>query len=658
MSTEAKESLDSILSPYTGVDPNEWLHIPGYAGRLVGDSFVKNPSTMMKLLIRFVKWFVPQWLQPKLDPFKDSHIFSGFRAGPYGTPSFRFAPRDAYTLLSDEFSDVLRSCLAFAEAYGGSLYRDRWLERVTACAKYFSILTERSPFIPVSRQPIYNVDGLSLKTRKRVAKVSFLSEKGGKTRIITSANFWIQDLLFPFHHDMMNVLGRIPQDYAFDQERAGSVLSDLLTKVTSSFSYDMVGATDRFPCWFQQLCLNCIKPNLGTTWASIMNLPVYRKRQKRTADKRFRSGFHFRYRVGQPMGIYSSWPVFSYCHHVLLRFSVWCVGLNPFNFLLYLLLGDDITILHRRVARCYYYVLTQVLGVGISTSKSYTFPSSSQPGAEFAKRNFFGGKEVSPLSPSMLISLITGKDPSLVKTIVDRVINRWRLYMKSSHSKFICEFFKRVLPVRRRNTVMTWFLSPRVLPDNLVVSERLAEIKEEWFPDWESDFGLVDTATRRLRETLIEKASQKLRSSSELFRKIYSLPKGKLIHLTMSPFIATDVVTVKPKTFSEGGFLPDSKKGKILSMGTPRVIPYHPLQAVMQKISTRLEELKLVPWVDRDLYRILTLLKHYTSFFKGKVVRGHFYSDVNRVEVLTSFTLAKTVKRISEPIRLEKEYWE
>lgn len=656
LTTETKESLESIVSPYTGVDPSEFIHIPGYGGRLSGDSFVREPTMMMRLLIRFTKWFIPRWLQPAFDPDKDIHIFSGFRAGPYGTPSFRYAPRDAYTLLSEEFSGLLTSCLSFAEKYGGKKYRDRWLEELTACKEYFVLLYKPSPFVPKARQTVKS-DGLPFEAKRRVAKVSFLAEKGGKTRIITSANFWIQKLLFPFHHEMMNILGRIPNDYSFDQERCGATLSDLLSKVTSSFSYDMKGATDRFPLWYQALCLNCFKPGLGTYWAEIMRLPVYRKRVKKSASQAFKRGFTFHYKVGQPMGIYSSWPVFAFCHHVLLRFCVWAVGLSPFSFLYYLLLGDDITILHRRVARCYYFVLTKVLGVGISTFKSYTFPSSDRPGAEFAKRNFCGSQEVSPLSPSMLLSLISGKDPSLVKTLVDRIINRWHLKI-SSHSSFVCELFKRVLPLRRRNTVMTWFLSPRVIPANLVVDGRLAEIKEEWFPDWESEFGLVDTATRRHRSNLIEAAEKNLRSSQSLLRKLYSFPKGKELHLTMSPFLAVDRISVKLKAFSEGGFIPDSQRGKIIHMGVPRPIPYHPLQAVMQKITTRLEELKSAPWVERDLYRILTLLKHYTSFFKGKVVRGHFYSQVNRLEVLKSFEIAKKVKKLSEPIRLEREYWE
>lgn len=645
MTTGPQENLSTVMSPYTGAPYKDFLHIPGYSGLTSGDSFVSEPTIMTRLLVRFVKWFVPRWLQPKLEP-DNIHIFSGFRGGPYGTPSFRFAPRDAFTLLSKEYSWLLESCKQFALIYGGEAYLKQWLEQLIACAKYFEVLYDDSPFVPMSQRSHLKGDGRPKDFPKRVARFSFLSEKGGKTRIITSANYWIQLLLFPFHHNMMNLLGKISTDYAFDQEKSGEVLCQTLPLVRSAFSYDMTGATDRFPLWFQELCLNSLRPGLGTAWASIMRLPVYHTGRRRT----------FRFQVGQPMGIYSSWAVFSYCHHVLVRCSAWIVKLDPRSFSLYLLLGDDICILHRRVARCYHYLLTVVLGVGISDFKSVVFPSRASPGAEFAKRNYFGGIEVSPLSPSLLVSLITGKDPSLIQTLIIRVLSRWKLKVKSQ-SEFVCDLFKRCIPLRRRNCVMTWFLSPPVLPKSLVISERLFEIKDEWYPELLFDFGVFKHALSVHRLNLISMASRRVEHVTMLLRKLYSFPKGKLLMLTMSPFIASDGESVRPKVFSEGGFLPDAHRGKVITVRTPRVIPYHPLQAVMQQIKCRVMELKKVPGVDRDLYRILTLLKHYTSFFKGKVVRGRFYAEVRKTEVLTSYPLAKRVKGVSHEVRRKTGAW-
>jgi hypothetical protein len=85
------------------------------------------------------------------------------------------------------------------------------------------------------------------------------------------------------------------------------------------------------------------------------------------------------YAVGQPMGTYSSWAVFTLTHHLLVHY---CASLNGiFDFNQYIILGDDIVIKNNEVAKTYVEVLTK-MGVGVSPHKTHV----SIDTYEFAKR--------------------------------------------------------------------------------------------------------------------------------------------------------------------------------------------------------------------------------------------------------------------------------
>lgn len=86
--------------------------------------------------------------------------------------------------------------------------------------------------------------------------------------------------------------------------------------------------------------------------------------------------------AGQPLGYYSSWPLFALSHH----YVVWYAAEQVYpgvKFTDYEILGDDLVIFDRAVAKKYMELLKTELPVGISVSKSIF----SEIGVlEFAKR--------------------------------------------------------------------------------------------------------------------------------------------------------------------------------------------------------------------------------------------------------------------------------
>jgi len=124
----------------------------------------------------------------------------------------------------------------------------------------------------------------------------------------------------------------------------------------SLFSYDLTNATDRFPISVQQMVVWRLTKDRGFSddWRKLVSDRDF------TFQKR-----SYRYQVGQPMGFYSSWPVFALTHHCVVREAAKRSGVrNP----LYALLGDDIVV-EERIAVAYRDLLNE-FGVNISEGKS------------------------------------------------------------------------------------------------------------------------------------------------------------------------------------------------------------------------------------------------------------------------------------------------
>lgn len=136
------------------------------------------------------------------------------------------------------------------------------------------------------------------------------------------------------------------------------------------YSFDLSAATDRFPVLLQEMVLaKLIGPEKASSWKKIMSMPFITP-----------TGESITYVVGQPMGGYSSWAVFTLCHHLVVQYASTLCGNKGF-FTGYRLLGDDIVISDKLVASKYQEIMT-TLGVEISESKSHI----SKECYEMAKR--------------------------------------------------------------------------------------------------------------------------------------------------------------------------------------------------------------------------------------------------------------------------------
>lgn len=227
----------------------------------------------------------------------------------------------------------------------------------------------------------------------------------GKRRPIAIFDYWSQAALKGVHDSVFRLLRKLPSDMTFDQGRFAR--GDLTGPY---FCYDLHAATDRFPVSFQERVIAQLTDvDRARAWRAILT-----NYQFLTPE-----GQLVKYQVGQPMGGFSSWAVFSLCHHLVVQVAARRCGLHKFWD--YWLLGDDIVIRNKDVASQYLGLLHD-LGVEVSLDKSMV----SEDTFEFAKRLFHNGEEVSGLSINAL-ELAKGRFVDLWAYFKSAEDKGWRL---------------------------------------------------------------------------------------------------------------------------------------------------------------------------------------------------------------------------------------
>ncbi|XP_028059367.1 uncharacterized protein LOC114263071 [Camellia sinensis] len=161
------------------------------------------------------------------------------------------------------------------------------------------------------------------------------------------------------------------------------------------YSFDLKAATDRWPLvlLFE---LMCYLFDRSFASAAVNSCLAFNRFQVPFVNTK---GWGLSFICGQPLGYYSSWPLFALSHH----FVVWYCAerVRPGrHFTDYAILGDDVIIADRDVAFMYRRVLDE-LGVKISDQKSLISHSGC---GEFAKR-FRVRKMTVDLSPISIKSL-------------------------------------------------------------------------------------------------------------------------------------------------------------------------------------------------------------------------------------------------------------
>lgn len=358
-----KVNLDTILKP--GV-PNVLGFIPVRYYDMFLKAFIRNQSLLNDPLSYFKKV---------------AKLFSILKSSPNNLSDPNISlwsthplvmMRSLFALVKSNFIDEFRSL--------ASHYHPQLMDFIHSLMENSNLMSGSKP-------------GLS------IGKLSFKEEPAGKLRVFAIVDCFTQWLFYPLHKLIFKILKSIPMDGTFNQLKPVHRL--LRLKAKEFYSLDLSAATDRLPLLIQQYMLTrwiTQIPYFGDCWASILVKRSYRF----FADPRYDNSKHgirgsVKYAVGQPMGALSSWAMLALTHHFLVQVSAWQIGFVKPGRLYrnYALLGDDLVICDRAVAKSYLRLMSQI-GVTINLNKSILSPSGK--GLEFAKRTFIDGIDVSPIS--------------------------------------------------------------------------------------------------------------------------------------------------------------------------------------------------------------------------------------------------------------------
>lgn len=214
-----------------------------------------------------------------------------------------------------------------------------------------------------------NMNKGSSKSTNCTRKLSIVKDPECKMRVIAIFDYLSQIILDRIGKMLFSILKELPSDRTFTQNPRFSHTT--IDRNHSMWSIDLSSATDRFPVDLQVQVLSLlIGKEKAEGWKEMMvGSPFLSPIDQNTLF----------YSVGQPMGAKSSWPMFTFTHHVCVKYCALSLGIN--NFCNYIILGDDIVINHDDVAKAYIDLMTY-LGVETSPAKTHV----SKTTYEFAKR--------------------------------------------------------------------------------------------------------------------------------------------------------------------------------------------------------------------------------------------------------------------------------
>lgn len=348
---EQKRIALTVLKHY-----EEYYLSPDYTVTSITEKSVSEP-----VWLKDFEDFAENYFSEKKSLPYPKALFITTSMGPNG-PAVAAAHHDAATLMGN--NEVFDNIKALA-----SLINEQFASRLVDNIHMLSSLPSAKPGI--------------------LSKLAFLSEKGGKTRVIAMADYFTQLVLQPIHDLVMDELRSIPEDGTFNQNKVAIELGSIVPEFLY-YSFDSTNFTDRFPVFLQEIVLKCLTGSheVAKFWRKLLTERDFLvPKTKETV----------RYAQGQPMGFLSSWAVAALSHHILVRFA--CCNKNYNR---YRIIGDDVVICDESVAIRYRDYMTE-LGVKISKQKSIISPHSY----EFAKRLFHKGEEISPLQTKLVKAAIT-----------------------------------------------------------------------------------------------------------------------------------------------------------------------------------------------------------------------------------------------------------
>ena len=240
----------------------------------------------------------------------------------------------------------------------------------------------------------------------RMANINWINEPGLKERVVADYVKVLEFLTKPFGEKLYEIIRQVPWDATYFEDVAYKQIQNVLTgyKQGSSgkaYCFDLSKATDRFPLSTQLAVLRGLNPLMGRNFTEQMELFEY----SCYLPAELPDGQLTHWEVGQPMGAFPSFALFSLSH-----------GMVCMNYLIqhnipyrnqFVVHGDDIVIFDKELAD-YYQKYIGISGAEINMFK--TIQSSEY--VEFNSRLISADRIIQfpkwkPVTPASLLDQVS-----------------------------------------------------------------------------------------------------------------------------------------------------------------------------------------------------------------------------------------------------------
>jgi hypothetical protein len=241
------------------------------------------------------------------------------------------------------------------------------------------------------------------------SRLAIKLEPGAKTRFFAICDYFTQSVLKGFHKWIFRYLSGLREDGTKSQDSVCKIVKqwtiDAIDKNVDVYSTDLSKATDRLPALLQrEIVWQIAGKDFAELWYTIV---TQRSFTVPNCSERVQ------FAVGQPLGAYSSWAMLAVIHHVISRMALKLSGIkrsetHPH----FVIVGDDNCLIGSDVSRNYHLLMEKYCCVQISPLKGFSKETLSGDNplstfithsvAEFCKRVYYNGLEVSTVSPTTL----------------------------------------------------------------------------------------------------------------------------------------------------------------------------------------------------------------------------------------------------------------
>lgn len=368
------------------------------------------------------RMFPTRFMKSRLDEIKgNSGLHFTGRNGPNGP---------ALLTIMQDFKSLTPELLDFIKEISSITENNQLSKLLDFCSKTSIDIIEQdsnNKKIPIQKDPIHS-------------KISLKEESWGRLRAFAIVDYFSHSALRGFHKYLFDTLETFQEDCTFEQEKGYNAVKLWTVTSDSSESADLSEATNVIPLLVQREIVQSMTNNrFGYLWSNLVSNRVFTTPDKGT----------IKYTCGQPMGISSSWPMLAMWHHVMARTAISYTGIdwkskteNPY----YYVIGDDICIKDTTIFHIYETAVSILQDVGISKSKGFHSETSTSENiligfdtnhtAEFAKRIYCNGLELTPIPPDQMFEFFAR--PYLFPNVVTSLMERDYI-LQTDQVKYLAE---------------------------------------------------------------------------------------------------------------------------------------------------------------------------------------------------------------------------